>query len=42
MRPTEDSPAVYPWVAERALSSFSPFIWEPGRPPLEWIGRWSA
>ncbi|MBR5345840.1 MAG: hypothetical protein IK127_08475 [Clostridia bacterium] len=38
---TENGQAVYPWLAQRALTSFAPFIWEPGRPPTEQIGRWS-
>ena len=42
MRMADGGPAVYPWLAERSLSSFAPLIWEPGRPPEARIGRWDA
>ena len=42
MRPHGGKPAVYPWLAERALTSFVPFIRDPQHPPAEQIGRWAV
>ena len=42
MRPSGGKPAVYPWLAERALTSFVPFIRDPLQPSAEQIGRWNV